>query len=115
MTATYAEGCHRRGRGAGWRATRRTRPGAAGPDVGQQAQDIAEARDASAAADQSDPETAWAVAYMARVAEATDEQLSAMRPEIGKAVASKTISSKVAGELSAAVSARRRELAEATS
>jgi hypothetical protein len=73
----------------------------------------ADGETASSAADLSDPETAFVIAYSNRVAAATeDEQLAVMRPEIGQAVAAKTISPKVAGELSAAVSARRRELAQ---
>ena len=77
---------------------------------------MAEAREAgaeqaSAAADMSDPETAFVIAYSARLAEATeDDTVAAMRPEVGVAVKDKTISPKVAGELSAATSARRREL-----
>jgi hypothetical protein len=90
----------------------RTEGPAADPGVGEQAEAIAEAAEASADADQSDPESAFVLAYMARVADATDEELTGMRPEIGAAVKDKTITPKVAGELAASVSARRRELAE---
>jgi ERF superfamily len=89
---------------------------AAEPGVGEQAEAIAEARDAEAdgAADPQDPESVFVIAYYGKVAAATgDEQLTAMRPEIGVAVKDKIISPKVAGDLSAAVSARKRELAEA--
>ena len=97
----------------------RRRMQGAGPGVGEQAEDTTEAGEAdaersSAAADPSDPETAWVMAYTTRLAEATEDgQVTAMRPGIGAAVKDKVISPKVAGELSAAVSARRRELAEA--
>ena len=102
-------------------ARRRMQPGQPedGPSVGEQAEATAaaseaDAETAGAAADQSDPEAAFVIAYMARVADATDDQLAGMRPEIGVAVKDKTITPKVAGELSAAVSVRRRELAEAS-
>lgn len=68
----------------------------------------------SSADDAPDPESAFVIAYIGRVGDATEDgQLVAMRPEIGSAVKDRIISPKVAADLSGAVSARRRELADA--
>ncbi len=94
-------------------ARRRMQGDASAAESGPAGDAPADGEPASAAADLSDPETVFVTAYSATLAEATDEQLAAMRPEIGAAVKDRVISPQVAAELSAAYAARRRELAGA--